>query len=137
MLNAIPELTSSWKTHFVNSAIIDLSRGSSSVLFPYSFLYIDSNEDIFRIEQLLATESNKLKFLSQENIFEKYGVYINFLKFASLMHCIHPKWSVFIKSMSNMCNNHFIYDNLEKIIVKTSNSRYIYDNIYYINPKNI
>ena len=53
---------------------------------------------MFSIEHLLDTESNKFKFLSQENIFEKYRVQINFLVYASLMHCIPKKWSTFIEN---------------------------------------
>ena len=101
------------------------------------------SKGIFRIEHLLDTESNKFKFLSQENIFEKYGVHINFLEYASLMHCIPKKWSIFIKNMSNMCNNPKItlfMNNIEKMIVRSSNSRYIYDILIqkiYRTPKRI
>ena len=47
------------------------------------------------------------------------------------MHCIPKKWSTFIENMSNMCNNPQItlfMNNIEIMIVRSSNSRHIYGN---------
>ena len=103
--------------------------GSTHTLSKITRYYLLENY-IFRIELLLDTESNKFKFLSLENIFKKYAFYINFLEYASLMHCFFRKWSTLFENMSNMCNNPEItlfMNNKEKLIGRSSNSRYIYD----------
>ena len=81
------------------------------------------------IKNILCLDGN-IRFMTNEEIVQKYGVKLNFLDYMTLVNCIPSQWRRYIKNKSNIVNNPNVvlfWYKFEKLLANDKGSRYIYN----------